>query len=105
MIYNISRHQSSTNDALPTSWTLIRVWKQQFVYTKKYQFYNEELTLPGTNIPILFSNDRILKDSQIISSDKNKTTKLNDPVFIEDDAPELPSANNIWKATPRKIKN
>lgn len=105
MIYNISRNKSSTNDALPISWTLIRAQRQQFIYTKKYQFYSEELTLPGTNIPILFSNDRMLKDSQIISSDKNKTTKLNDPVFIEDDAPELPLANNIWKATPRKIKN
>lgn len=105
MIYNILKKQNSETDSLPNSWKLLRAQKQQYIYTKNYQFYNEELTLPGTNVPVLFSNDRILKDSRIVTSDNDKTIKLNDPVFIHDYAPLLPLYHNIWKATPRKIKN
>lgn len=67
--------------------------------------YYKQSTLPGTNIPVLFSNDRILKDSYIVTSDESKQTKLNDPVVEDKLAALLPTRDDIWKPTWRRIKN
>lgn len=100
-IYNI-KTQTEYNLSIPND--SLKDSKSNMNF-KNYEFYYKEPTLPGSDTPVSFSNDRILNDSLILSSDDNKQTQLNDPVFIHDYAPLLPLYENIWKATPRKIKN
>lgn len=78
----------------------------QNIYYSPYDDVNvSDITLPHTTTPLLFTNDRMLKDSYIVTSDKNKQTKLNDTVVEDKLAALLPIRDNIWKPTWGRIKN
>jgi hypothetical protein len=80
-------------------------YSKQSLNFKNYHFYYKDPVLPGSNTPVSFSNDRIINSSYILTSDNDKNNQINDLVTKDKLSSLLPVADNIWRATWRRIKN